>query len=443
MNKNKLNNPLREFVRKNLSPTQAERDLVASLYSAFKDVLGNNCQPVGSFARFTASRPLHDLDILFIAGAFDPNHLDPKTILNSLQNTLKQFRNPTSFQTSISLQTHSVTVSFLENGQEKFAVDIVPAFTSGSKNEYGDDIYWVPEIITTGQRTRKARYEEFAKNKKSELDWWIKSDPRGYIKATSDLNAQNADFRKTAKFIKRWKHNCKTKNDGFKLKSFHIEQVIFQLFKSNPGIEIYEVVFKFFCAIPNTIARPQIKDRADQGKFIDEYLTSLTEEERKRIIEARDFFLIKLEKLSDSLTVAELLVAGFYTRISNSEEFLFDSKIPVLLESGNDLRIAGRVLQREGGFRERLLDALGLIDVDRRIEFRIDGARPVADLFKWKVKNDDNSPQPRGEITDHTTRHDPEHTKYKGSHYVECYAIKDGVCIARSKQNVVLRGPFA
>jgi hypothetical protein len=101
--------------------------------------------------------------------------------------------------------------------------------------------------------------------------------------------------------------------------------------------------------------------------------------------------------------------------------------------------IRGRVLEREGSFRAFILDAIGIISVDRKIEFRIGKDKTDATNYKWKVKNDDNSDEPRGEITDDQTKNDPEHSKYRGSHYVECYAIKDGVCIAKAKQSVVLK----
>lgn len=100
----------------------------------------------------------------------------------------------------------------------------------------------------------------------------------------------------------------------------------------------------------------------------------------------------------------------------------------------------GHILPREpGGFRASILNAIGLIRVDRKVRFRLGDNAPPADIYKWKVKNDDNSPQPRGEITDHQTKNDPEETKYNGHHFVECYAIRDGVCIGRGRQNVVLQ----
>jgi hypothetical protein len=86
----------------------------------------------------------------------------------------------------------------------------------------------------------------------------------------------------------------------------------------------------------------------------------------------------------------------------------------------------------------RRMDQSGLIAVDRRIRFSVTHG-VASDYYKWKVKNDDSSPQPRGEISDHSTASDPEHTQYKGSHFVECFAVRDGTCIARAKQNVVLK----
>ena len=441
MRKTDYNALFREYVKSNLSPTQSERDFFAGVYDAFKTTLSNNCILIGSYARFTASRPLHDLDILFIAGRFDPNNLHPQDILTDLHNNIqKNFKNPTKYQFTISQQTHSITVSFIEKGEEKFAVDVVPAFTSGSKNEFGDDIYWVPEIVKVGKKHRAQRYDEFTKSKKTELEWWLKSDPRGYIKAATDLNAKNNDFRKAAKFIKKWKHNCKEDDDDFKLKSFHIEQIVFRMFEQDPSREIFDAVFDFFCSIPDIISSPQIQDRADSTKYIDEYIGSLTDDQRKKIMEARDFFLIKLENFDSDPDVSNLLDAGFHTRRSLDEAYLFDSRIPVFIEKSLILGVTGDIQPRtQGGFRGGVLDAVGFINVDRHIIFRSALRGGSADMFKWKVKNDDSSPQPRGEITDHSTKNEKEYTQYNGDHYVECYAIRDNTCVARGRQNVVLK----
>ena len=441
MKKTEITAKFRQHAKDSLSPTLSERALVSRVYESVQDVLGQrNCLLVGSYARFTACRPLHDLDVLFIAGRFDPYNLNPSRTLSGVQQALQQkFTNPTPYRIEISQQSHSVTISFLQNKEEQFAVDIVPAFTSGLTNEFGDDVYWVPEILTVSRRNRRSRYEEISRANRAERQWWIKSDPRGYISAAAILNERNNDFRKTAKLVKKWKHNCAEQDENFTLKSFHVEQALVGIFEANPRFDLFDAAFTFFCRIPEMIARAQIRDRADNTKFIDEYINALTEPQRQQIIKARDAFLIKLENFSEQSTVKNLLEAAFHTRASASEKYLFDSEIPVLTERDAQLRVTGTLLARDG-FRAGALDASGVVNIDRRITFTANLRGPyAADLMKWKVKNDNRSPQPRGEITNHRTLNNPERTLYNGSHYVECFAIKDGVCIARGKQNVVLR----
>jgi hypothetical protein len=383
---------------------------------------------------------LHDLDILYIAGQFNPSNINPQLILNKLKNDIdSSFKNPTQYRTEISVQSHSITVLFLENNEETFSVDIVPAFISGSKNEFGEDIYYVPEIVNLGQHKRRLRYDEFTKRKRNELEWWIKSDPRGYIKLAADLNNQNSNFRKTIKFIKRWKRNYTEKYEDFGLKSFHVEQAVTAIYQQNPILEMFDVVFKFFCDIPQIISNPQIRDRADCSKFIDDYLSTLTTTQMERIIQARDHLLISLENFNSTLSVNDLLKADFYQRACKEERYLFDFGIQTLLEDGYKFNIDGWVVPKPGFRSYWLNDNQGSVETGRKIEFKILKNDTSASLYKWKVKNDNSSLEPRGEISDNQTKNYPESTLYMGKHYVECYAIRDNACIKKSKQDVIIK----
>ena len=56
----------------------------------------------------------------------------------------------------------------------------------------------------------------------------------------------------------------------------------------------------------------------------------------------------------------------------------------------------------------------------------------------WKVRNfgseAENLGQLRGEIVaDEGNRKKKEETRYSGEHFVECYVIKNGICVARDK----------
>lgn len=439
MKKSEFNTRIRNYVKDSLSPKEAERSFVSEVYVSVQDVLGvSNCLQIGSYPRFTAITPLHDLDILYILGSLETD-FDPSETLDDLQKELKtNYQNPTQYSSEISRQTHSITIKFSEGADEVFSVDIVPAYISG-KNEFGDDMYVVPEIVTRSHSDRRQIEKKVAEGEDMK---WIKSDPRGYITTATEVNATNDDFRKTVKFIKGWRAGCKDQNDDFPLKSFHLEQIVTTYFQNDPSIEIFDAVFRFFRELPEYIQAPTIPDRANPSKNIDEYIERLTDQQKRWINLACNYFLIKLENFSEDDDVGDLLIVRLHERSKDkhgntSEEYLFDEDIPTFTET--DFSIVGHVLARNGSFRPYVLDQHGVIEIDRHISFRIGHDAPEADLYKWKVKNDDSSEQPRGEITDHQTFNDPEQTAYSGSHYVECFAIKDGVCIGRARQNVVLR----
>ncbi len=438
MKKSDINALMRQYVRGNLSPSGSERDFVSEVYESVQNVLGvANCLQIGSYPRFTAITPLHDLDVLYVLGNWDPA-ADPSDALNELQAQLESdYENPTQYSFEISRQTHSITIVFSDGGDEVFSVDIVPAYISG-KNNFGSDMYVVPEIAAKSHGDRKQLSKAVAQGRHKMA--WIKSDPRGYISVATQANAANDDFRKAVKLVKGWRASCKGLDEDFPLKSFHLEQAITRDFQSRPNIEIFDAIFNFFCELPKLIEKPQIRDRADQNKMIDAYVSGLTNEEKEWIIQARDHFLIKLEQLKDGADIGDLLEAGLHERASDMEEYLFDQKIPMRVEVEFD--IVGEVQKRDGGFRERILDAMGLIEVDRKIRFRLGQNPPAAHVYKWKVKNDDSSVEPRGEITDGGTLNDLEHTKYNGKHYVECFTVVNGVCVGRSRQDVVLNWSF-
>jgi len=439
-----LNATLRAYVKNNISITIDERNFISSIYQSLQHLLGSSSTiQIGSYPRFTAIRPLHDLDILYVCGNWnEQNHNpNPKVLLEGLLSKVRcEYRNPTKHRIELSLQTHSVGIVFKDvHDNNIFSVDIVPAFVSAT-NEFNQDTYMVPEILRHNHGQKRRNYYDRLSNQNIEMNWTY-TDPRGYIESARQENVANDDFRKTVKFIKAWKGSCKEKNDDFGLKSFHIEQVITGYFHNTTNLNIFDALFKFFFEIPQIIEEPQIRDRANRTEYIDKYLGSLTEAQKDLIIQARDCFLKNLENFSEDYStqaVQGLIDACSYKRASDSEQFLFDFNIPVLVDDKYSFTIIGDVQERNGGFRAFKLDSRGLIRIDRKIRFKINEELPNIDLFKWKVKNDNSSQQPRGEITDHHTLSDPEYTKYRGNHYIECYAILNNICVAKAKQNVKL-----
>ena len=58
----------------------------------------------------------------------------------------------------------------------------------------------------------------------------------------------------------------------------------------------------------------------------------------------------------------------------------------------------------------------------------------------WKVRNvgeiAERKKQVRGQIIKTDKEHQREHTNFYGPHFVECYIVKNGVCVARDRIDV-------
>lgn len=440
MKKDKFNAKFREYARA-LSPQQNERDLIGEVYQSFNDLFGiDNCIQIGSYPRFTAITPVHDLDILYVLGDWDESSHNPSSVLQQLNTKINEnYENPTDYEIKVFLQTHSITVSYLEGGEEVFSVDIIPAYIF-SKNEFDEDIYKVPEIVRKKHRSNRTGYYQKLSEEHKEMDW-INSDPRGYIKIASDTDkSTSGEFRKTVKIIKKWKNNLADEDEYLKLKSFHLEQVVIKYFQESQNIEIFDVIFKFFSELPKILDNPnQISDRADNNKFIDDYIEKFTDEEKQKIKFAVDGFLIKLEKLKDSDSIEGLLEIIFFERM-RTEEFLFDKKIQTLTDDGFNFKIDGFVM-RLAGFSSGWLTTTPQFKKGvtcggkktRKIKFQILKDNTNAQEYRWKVKNGDESDEPRGEITLDHTRNKLESTLFPSRSYVECYAISDNICIAKAR----------
>jgi len=431
MKKTELNEKLRGFAR-TLSPTEEEQILISKIYDSFNELLGkNNCIQVGSYPRKTSVTRVHDLDILYFLGAWSELEHTPQSALSEVVRKIKtEYKNPTVYSCSVALQSHSVSIAYFNDSKEVFSVDIVPAYIF-SKNEFGEDTYKVPEMIREKQDQRKSYYENLRLTGK-EMGW-IHSDPRGYIAIASEVGG-NADFRKAVKFVKRWKDNLKAHDNTLKLKSFHLEQVITKLFISDPDLTLFDAIFRFFVDFPSEVlVANQISDRVNPDKYIDDYIAKLSTLQKEVILEARDGFLINLENCDERTLISALVEVEFRRRMSGTEEYLFDRKIPVFIEK--EIAVIGKIQQKSG---ERLLAKDGFIDQGQYIRFLLQQGCG-ADMYMWKVKNDDGAPQRRGEITVGHTQNDPERTAYKGNHYVECFAVENDICVARARQNVRLK----
>jgi len=433
-----VNSKLRDLAR-TLSPTKLEQDFVKQVYSSLQAMLGDvSCIQIGSYPRSTATTPIHDLDVLYVLGAWPEQSSlqDPDTVLNDVCKLIQRnYKCPTGYTFTVNTQNHSVVIEF--SGARDFSVDIVPCY-KWSANSYGDPMYRVPHVIK--ERDRAKRHTQTWDP--GDRNQWISSDPRGYISQAQEVGA-NTDFREAVKIIKLWKHTLRDFDDSLKLKSFHLEQVMTKQFQANPSLDLIGAVFDFFVKLPTTIENPnEIEDRAQYGKYIDDYLENLSDSQKKKMKKARDMVLIRLEKIDDH-TAEEVFTASEDHRDPN-EHFIFDEGYLSVVDKNHAFDVS---YDKQDQFENRVMRHARKklkLPKKRKLFFKIiDGLENDLTYF-WKVQNSKSLPdrsKRRGDITRHQTKNNPENTEYMGEHYVECFGVNSlGECVRYARCEVAIGG---
>ncbi|MFJ6727499.1 cyclic GMP-AMP synthase DncV-like nucleotidyltransferase [Streptomyces sp. NPDC091281] len=131
---------------------------------------------------------------------------------------------------------------------------------------------------------------------------------------------------------------------------------------------------------------------------------------------------------------------------TDTEQFLDrDYGIPELLNARYRVRITANVVAKRG-FRNFNLRRHGnAVGRERAIEFRVSECTvPGSYEIYWKVRNTGAEAVSanciRGQIErDNGSRFRSEPTKYRGKHYVECYVVQNGICVAKDHQVVVIK----
>ena len=130
MIKNEINQIIKDYARHNLSLREPERKRVSNEYERLSSFLKNRVFQNGSYARYTSTTPVNDLDIIYVLpkevqerfakADIDPSKLDINNILETLAAELaKEYTEAT-----IKIQPHSVGIYF--GNEDDFSIR--PAF---------------------------------------------------------------------------------------------------------------------------------------------------------------------------------------------------------------------------------------------------------------------------------------------------------------------------
>ena len=108
MKKDDINRILRPWVTTNLSPKECERSDISSTYQKIKDILGDGCILMGSYARFTSTTPVKDIDILYRLPVATQLPYSPSDLLHQLQQTLESSWQDKNNVPTFAQQSHSL-----------------------------------------------------------------------------------------------------------------------------------------------------------------------------------------------------------------------------------------------------------------------------------------------------------------------------------------------
>ena len=397
----------------------------------------------GSYRRHTMIRPPKDVDLFLVldSGEYQDEELDqlitPTALIQKLKSTLEKiFEDDEDIE--IKEQRHSVTVIY----SETFSIDVIPAFETDDK-----DAYMIPDV------------------EDGDSGIYIVSNPKVHFEYINQVNEDTAvnskkRFKKVArliKFVKRQRFNEKPT----KIRSFHFELLAAKILGDGKINSYSEGLNKFFSVASEYLDDPVIKDPANEENMVDDYLAEMSSETKQLIKDELDSLYeitsaaVQLEKDgNDQGAIAEWKKV-FYAIGENSDKVVgttlgntdhakplqwpFHQKYKVSIDAYIYIRVGD--LKKLGGLNSngrQLQDGILL-----KYIASTNASGPYQ--IKWQVVN--TGPHAAREkdlrgnffdakLTNRSLSSDKhinwEHAKYTGKHWIECFVVKNDICVARS-----------
>lgn len=382
-----------------------------------------HCRQVGSYGRNTAIHGISDLDMIFELPFKDLERFKkvqgngPSQMLQEVRDSIKQ-RYP---KTKVRGDGQVVVVDF-----EKFRVEVLPSFYNAEDRSY-----------TYGDSNDGGS--------------WCKCKPIQEIEAvTTQNNTSNRNLKRACKMLRSWKDA-----NGAPMSGMLIDTLAYGFFKGTTAYdsksygsysELVRDLFAYLANLPEQDywLTPGSNQRVHStGKFQRKAKKAAAkcqeavdaDTENKKVKYWQEVFGTRFFPTGVSEERAYQSAATF----SQTEDFIED-KYP--LDIKYDLEIDCDVGLVASSLRGRWLrEKFFWLDLGRTLRFHVSHSNvPNPDEYLWKVRNVGRLADKhgiRGEIvTDRGLREKLERTAFHGPHFVECFAIKDGYCVARDRIDV-------
>lgn len=370
---------------------------------------------VGSIGRQTAVKNTSDVDIIFdlpteIYQRFDAYESNGQSaLLQEVKDVLQERYT----KTKISGDGQVVVIEF-----EKYTVELVPAFLRK------DNTFIYPDTHDGGS--------------------WKKTDPFSEQKATQEYNELSKGvFGDVCRMVREWKNT-----NGVVLGGLLIDTLCYKLFSAN---DVY--------------SQSGFEDYYSIMIDVFEFLKDLSKEQsfwfalgsNQKVYSKDNSFILKAREAYDKMTVAvgenekqDALVELFGYRfpqeetrysLGNDTEEYIEELFPVDIKY--NLVIDCTVSQN--GFRtfnlRHMLRQGIILRHNKQLQFSIEkcSAPEPYDIY-WKVRNVGplafQKNLIRGQVIKTNCKTHRENTCFQGPHFVECFIVKNHVCVAKDRIDV-------
>lgn len=402
-------------------------EITASLNKKFRDTESKtaNSLQVGSYGRWTAIKGISDLDMLYIMPATKwADYKDGKQyqLLSDTKDAIKARYSTTE----VFVDRLVVRVLY-----KSFHVEVQPVF------ENTDGSFTYPDSYNGGK--------------------WKVTKPREEIKAMSEFDANKIkNLRRLCKMARAWKnkhgvamggllidtlaHNFLKSTSDYDDKSYTyydwMTRDFFQYLMNEPDKDHYQALGSG----QDVKVKKKFQKKAKKAyelslKAIDAGETDAANDKWKKIF-GRPF------PASVSVQKAAFAEATHYWR--NTEEFIED-QYPIDIRYNLDIDCEVSQNGQVETLLRKLLSRTMKLPPKRSLAFKvinIDVPQPFE--IKWKILNRGDTAKQRdcirGQIVnDGGSMQRVETTDFEGDHIVECYAIKNGVVVAKDRIRVPIQ----
>ncbi len=420
----------------NINPSKSTIDYISSVQTNLRDYLKSHEKYKniyldsflsGSYAKHTSIRPVlndkkRDVDIIIVTNYTSKDNSDE--VIEELKDVLSEKK----VYESATIQSHSVGVEL--NG---IAIDIVPVI----QDEYDDTLYYVGD---------------------KDSGEWNKTDPKGHKSWSTTINKDNDNkYKPLVKIFKWWRRtNCP---EGMKYpKGITLEKIIADNIgdaSQNTEELLIETIQNIISAYEedyvNLEINPVIDDPSDKI-YGNDLLAGYSLEDFKG-------FISKLAKHSELLNtdgtdnaVWKKILGAEFPAGQTTYELLEKSSVTNCLavahrqplqfpyQRGSAAFISLRVTLPDGRVTEYNNNGEPL-EKNCSLEFRAITPTKKPYTVKWQIVNTGDEATRasclRGGFETSNDNTWYESTLYKGKHFIQCFIIKRGVCVAKSKELII------